>query len=805
MKLVHTITISVLTLLSCFNLHGQEKVYFRNLAPYFHIKGSEGPSEQFPLKHLKADVNIAATIADVTLTQQFVNTGHSPIEATYVFPGSTSAAVYAMKMVIGEREIQAEIKEKSEAQKIYKKARDKGQRASLLEQHRSNVFEMSVANLMPGDTITTIISYTEMIEPIQGRYKFVLPTTVGPRYKESSEEIYASNEKWVGNPYLTEGRKPNYEIQIDTKIATGVPIQSMRSVSHEVNIQYNDVNKCSISLKEHEKYSATRDYILEYYLRGREIETGILVKEGEDENFFTLIIQPPRKVENEMMPPKEYQFLIDISGSMSGFPLELSKDMMDKLLRNLKPTDLFNVNFFSSGSKKVFERSVPATDFNIRRAFREIDRLNAWGGTNLYRAFQSLVATEISDEFSRSIVVITDGYVMAEKEVFNIIEENIDNTNVFAFGIGAAVNRYLIEGMARKGMGQPFVVNPFIDPKEKAREFYDYIRSPALTNISVDFGENGVYDVFPNKIPDLMSERPIIIHGKYFGELSDTIRLSGNYGMGKYEVKVIPSNESKIENKALNYLWARNQIASLTDYTKGGVVERYETKRIGLKYSLLTDYTSFVAVDDEIVNASGNLSEVRQPIPLPFGVTNNAVGNYRASMNATGATSRCIGYGSNPIFLLTPWENMKHEFVNDFLPIYWQPSSLGYYELTISNVFNDTLFSELTEKTNYWLHLSELNEQANLYIVRVTASDGEAYGFEEAFSQIKDYKIRKISSPDLPQDLMYYFEMAEYYEDKNLLLDALSAYLIGTQHYPESKALREALDHFLIKNGFMSY
>ena len=176
--------ISALVFLFTWSLaSGQQQVSEdRTLSPYFIVVSDNPDTDRLPLKSTSAAVNISGVIADVLVTQVYKNDGKKPLEAIYVFPASTRVAVYGMKMTIGKRVIEAKINRRDEARKEYEKAKEAGKSASLLEQQRPNVFQMNVANIMPGDEIKVELKYTELLIPTDRVYEFVYPTVVGPRY-----------------------------------------------------------------------------------------------------------------------------------------------------------------------------------------------------------------------------------------------------------------------------------------------------------------------------------------------------------------------------------------------------------------------------------------------------------------------------------------------------------------------------------------------------------------------------------------------------------------------------------------------
>ena len=601
----------------------------KTLSPYFLVLSEETDLEQLPLKSTKADVSITGVIADVVVTQVYENTGKVPIEAIYVFPGSTRAAVYGMSMKIGERLVRAKIQERKRARKTYEKAKQQGKSASLLEQQRPNVFQMNVANIMPGDIIQVELRYTELLTPTEHVYEFVYPTVVGPRYSNQSLASAPKSERWIQNPYLEEGKPAPYSFDIDVHLSAGMPLKDLQSVSHKVDIKFEDKDRANVSLKPIEQAGGDRDFILQYRLAGEEIESGLLLYEGEEENFFLALLEPPKRVRAAEIPPREYIFIVDVSGSMRGFPLDVSKSLLRDLIGQLRPSDKFNVLLFAGSSSLLSTDSLPATQENVTRAIRHIDNQRGGGGTEVLPALRRALSIPQEEESSRTLVIVTDGYVSVEQEAFDLIRSRLGDANFFTFGIGSSVNRYLLEGMARVGLGEPFIVTRREEASETARRFRLYLESPVLTNIELDFDDFEVYEVEPPSIPDVIAERPIAVYGKWRGKPRGRIRIQGINGKGEYEdsINVAKAHPSET-NSALSYLWARQRIQLLGDYYKlfpnDERVE--EITALGLKYNLLTKFTSFIAVDEVIRRKEAPLKSVKQPLPLPKGVSKHAIG-----------------------------------------------------------------------------------------------------------------------------------------------------------------------------------
>ena len=602
----------------------------RTLAPFFFVDTDDPSVDQLPLKSVAAQVHIAGVIADVTIEQVYRNEGSRPLEAIYIFPASTRAAVYGMVMHTGDREIIAEIREREQARQEYEEARELGQTASLLEQERPNVFKMNVANILPGDSIAVRLSYTELLVPTEKQYEFVLPTVVGPRYSPEAVNEILGPDGGERIPHLHEGEDPNYTYAINMTLAAGLPLQDYNCPTHEVIVEKDTPDELRLTLDPAGGFGGNRDFILRYQLAGQQVESGLLLYEGEKENFFLLMAQPPARPELNQIPPREYVFVIDVSGSMRGFPLTVSKEMMKNLLGQLRPEDRFNVVLFAGAAAVLSDRSLPATQEYLDQAWTFIDGQQGGGGTELLiglnRAFNLPLAGE---GYARIVAVLTDGFVDFEAAAFKLVRQRLGQASLFAFGIGSSVNRFAIEGLARAGQGEPFVVLEGGQAIDEATRFQTYISTPILTQVEAGFEGFEAYEVEPAFIPDMLADRPIIVFGKWRGTAAGTVLLGGRTGDQAYGAQFdVSTVQAKPTNRALRYLWARHRIDQLSDDEQASYSDdqRSQITQLGLDYNLLTKYTSFVAIDRRIRNEDG-LETVSVPLPLPQGVEDSAVGN----------------------------------------------------------------------------------------------------------------------------------------------------------------------------------
>jgi Ca-activated chloride channel family protein len=617
--------VAIATLCSAASAQTQQD---KTLSPYFFVQG-DPDVDHLPLKDTRVEISISGVIADVRVVQTYRNEGSRPINASYVFPASTRAALYSMRMKIGDRVIVAKVKERETAKKEFDAAKREGKSASLLEQDRPNVFSMSLANIMPQDQIEIELRYTELLVPTDGVYEVVYPTVVGPRYSSEKESSAPKEDRLVKSPYTRQGEKPTSSLHISARISAGLPIQDFSCPSHQILPQWQGPTVAQLTLDDADPFQGNRDFILRYRLAGDQIASGLLLFQGEGENFFLYMAQPPQRVTTEDMPAREYIFVVDVSGSMEGFPLNTAKQLLRDLIGKLRPSDLFNVVLFAGDSSLLSPSSLQANQENVAKAIRLLEQQRGSGGTELLPAVKQAMSIPRQAGISRSIVLVTDGYISGEQGVFDYIRENLNQSNVFSFGIGSSVNRYLIEGVAKAGMGEPFIVTEESEAPAIAAKFREYIQSPVLTDIQIRSIGFDIYDVHPVKLPDLLAERPVILFGKWRGAVTGNIELRGKTGRGDYVTSLNVSDVQPDEaNRALRYLWARSRIAELSDYGSADVSpDRIkEITALGIKYNLLTRYTSFIAVLEEVRNQAGDARNVNQPLPLPLGVSDLAVG-----------------------------------------------------------------------------------------------------------------------------------------------------------------------------------
>lgn len=590
--------------------HGSER------SPYFEIHGDKN-IDSFPLKSSHSAVTITGPIARVELTQTYQNEGEATIDATYLFPTSGGAAVHGMTMKIGDRTIVAELQEKEEARKTFDKAKAENKSASLLTQRRANLFSMEVAQILPGDQLTLTLSYSEILKPNAGTYEFLIPTAIGPRYHEGTTAPAS-----VTNPFLAEGQKTLTRFSVEIALNSALPIKNLACPSHEqAKITFVSKNEAQLTLA---PTHPDRDFIVRYQLAGQKIQAGLLTHQGDSENSFLLQLEPPTSATPEDIPGRDFIFVIDVSGSMQGFPLNLAKDLFKDLARSLRPDDTFNMLLFAGSNQVLSSTSLPATDANTARAINFLDHAKGNGGTRLLSALDEALAMPHDRDRSRSLVLISDGFIAAEAEVFELIKDKANGTNIFPLGVGTSVNRHLLEGLSHFAGRDHFIVTHSTECDDAVKRFLKIIATPVLTNIQIKGEGVTLTDLVPARQPDLFAGQPLSLVGKWQGE-GGSITITGTTGGGQ---KISETFEiaAASTNPALPVLWGRTKVRELADFASlvDRESERQEVTALGLKYQLVTPFTSFVAVAPETRKITGTSVAVTQAKPLPKGVSSSA-------------------------------------------------------------------------------------------------------------------------------------------------------------------------------------
>ncbi len=595
-----------------------------------------------PLKHTDVHANISGPLARVTVTQEFENPFAEKIEAVYTFPLPADAAVDDMTMLVGERTIRGIIKTREEARKIYDDAKRAGHVASLLDQERPNIFTQSVANITPGAKVKITISYVETVPYEGGSYEFNFPMVVGPRYMPGKpvgkqgggwapDTTKVPDASRISPPVTPPGTRAGHDISVELKIDAGVPIEGLESKTHEVAIDRPGANRAVVRLRDLATIP-NKDFIVRYAVAGKRVDDAVLTYKNGKDGYLTLLLQPPDRVTPAEITPKELVFVLDTSGSMSGFPIEKAKETMRLALGGLNPRDTFNLITFSGDTHILFPEPVAATPENLRAAQEFLASRSGSGGTEMMRAIRAALAPSDHQGPMRIVCFMTDGMVGNDMAIISEVQQH-PNARVFAFGIGSSVNHFLLDNIARYGRGEVEYVGLKDDGSAAARRFHERVQSPLLTDIAIDWAGLAVTDVYPARVPDLFAAKPVVIAARYTTPGSGTIRLRGRMAGRDFSREIrVNLPQAQRENDVLGTLWARRKIADLMSQDFRGLqsgTPRADIKdqitKLGLEFRLMTQFTSFVAVEEKTVTEGGQPRQVQVPVEMPEGMSYEGV------------------------------------------------------------------------------------------------------------------------------------------------------------------------------------
>jgi len=618
---------------------------------------ADGKKINFPLLKSELVAKVKGDLATVTVKQTFTNPTDKPLHATYLFPMNQDAAVHNMVMEVGDERVEAKIHRIEEAKATFEQAKHEGKAASLLTEHRPNMFTQNIANLMPKLPVQITLTYSQVLPKIDGQYELVMPLVVGPRYQPPGAGVAptpvaqvhskASYGQWEVEklptyPEVTGLTLPESideeQVSIRVELDGGMPITEVSSKTHDISEKIPSETQRIIELLDG-KTIDNKDFVLRYRLSGKATQAGLLAHQDERGGFFSIQLEPPAVPTIKDIAAREMVFVLDTSGSMDGEPIAASKQFMTHALHNLRPNDYFRIIHFSNNAEEFTAEPVAATPESIRQGLHYIESLTADGGTEITPAIEQAFAKPAMQNTLRLVVFLTDGYIGNEAEVLAQIAGKIGDARIYALGVGTSVNRFLLDEMAIRSRGFARYIDPTEQADDVAIQLASKLENPVLTDISIDWGDLKVSDISPRTTPDLFAGGAVRIQGKYPTPGQHTIKVSGLVNGRKAQLPItvnLPASTNEQDNP-IPIIWARSQIADImrqlytppymrTDSAEDNVLKEKVT-RLGLDFSLTTQWTAFVAVSQKIVNARPEQAEhTNIPLPMVKGTTAKAYG-----------------------------------------------------------------------------------------------------------------------------------------------------------------------------------
>ena len=596
---------------------------------------------------LNTDVNITVNglVARVSVMQEFENDGQEWVEGVYVFPLPDEAAVDHMRMYIGDRFIEGEIREKEQARKEYEQAKSAGKKTSLVEQQRANLFTTSVANIAPGEKVIIEIEYLEDLQYDDGTFSLRYPMTLTPRYIPGQALPDRQGSGWSPDTTLVEdaslvtppmiSASKGHRISLQVSVNAGMPLEIIASRYHPVNVSEAN-GQYLVSLA---GGRAPMDHDFELLWRPVPSASPRAMAFSETINgephYLLMVVPPKSELVSGAMMPREMIFIVDTSGSMHGVSIQQAKQALQRALDGLRPGDTFNVIEFNSYTTPLFPASVPVNNANIIFAKTFVGKLNANGGTEMHSALAFALRTTPGEAFLRQIIFITDGAVGNEEGLFKLINTRLNGARLFTVGIGSAPNSWFMRKAAEAGRGSFTIISALHEVGEKMDRLFRKLENPQVTDIDVQWPSGVIVDSYPSVVPDLYLGEPITVKARASGEVrpGDVVRIAGNSIGGSWASELALAGNTP--SAGVGALWARARIAELLEQVRRGADEseiRAAAVETALAHHLVSKYTSLVAVDKTPVRPAGDpLTSEQVANLMPYGQNGAAIFGFPAT------------------------------------------------------------------------------------------------------------------------------------------------------------------------------
>jgi len=624
------------------------------------LKTAEGYADASRLG-VDVDLTVSGPTVRARVTQIFRNPTKDWVEAVYVYPLPSGGAVDTLKMVIGDRVVVGDIKERQQAKIIYEQAKQNGQKAALTEQERPNIFTNSVANIGPGETVLVQIEYQEPVAQSGNEFSLRVPMVVAPRYNPvpvvQSVDFRPDSGGWGASrsdPVPDRDRispevldpatnAPVNPTRITVRLQAGFPLGEVKSHHHAIKTEKADDSTSIIRLAEG-PVPADRDFELTWKPAAEKAPSvGLFRERVGDSDYLLAFVTPPAVEQAQQKPmPREVIFVIDNSGSMGGVSIIQAKASLIYALGRLQPNDRFNVIRFDHTMDVLFPSAVPADREHVGRATSFVDALQANGGTEMVPAMRAALSDNASDAgYVRQVVFLTDGAIGNEQQLFETINALRGRSRIFMVGIGSAPNTYLMTRAAELGRGTFTHIGSVEQVEERMRSLFAKLENPAVTNLTAKFSD-ATADITPAAIPDVYRDEPLVLAAK-LDKLSGSVEIKGRIGDRPWVVTLPLANAA--EGKGLSKLWARRKIADaeVARTTRQASPEDADKTilALALEHQLVTRLTSLIAVDRTPSRPEGAPLKVSElPINLPAGWDFEKVFGERPRLPATPAERR---------------------------------------------------------------------------------------------------------------------------------------------------------------------
>ena len=597
-----------------------------------------GEFEPVALTHTDVALDVRGLVASATVTQQYVNSSNAPIEAVYVFPLPQDAAVYDLEIRIGDRVIRSVIREREEAKRVYEAAKSAGQHTALVEEERPNIFTASVANIMPGDQIDVRLRYVEPLSWNDGKVRLTFPMVIGPRYIPGTVAVGHSGTGWAPDtdavadasritPHVrVPDSRPGHDLSLAVDLDPGFAFGTVKSISHTIEVKQLAGWRQHITLAD----GATipnKDFILEIeQAASAQPKTALFLSPEREtgETNFLLAAFPPTVAPTEQ-GPVEMLYMIDVSGSMEGTSITQARAALLQALDRLRPNDRFGILAFNHSYYEFSAAPLVASQENVSTARKFVENLQAGGGTEMLPALQHVMQKPQIPGYLRHIILLTDGDLGNEEQIFAALNSHLGGARLYTVAIGSARNFFLATKMAQFGRGTFTHIANVAEISEQMGHLLNSIESPVLTDVSLSFEGAQVADLYPERPPDLFLRQPLLIYGRIAQGQEGRVVLTAHAGNQPYQADFTIDTTSATFHPGITVLWARQRVENLMDQWRQSDESQRDSIRAAIvghaiRYRLVTRFTSLVAVEQQVVNPSGQSSTVAVRSELPEGM-----------------------------------------------------------------------------------------------------------------------------------------------------------------------------------------
>jgi Ca-activated chloride channel family protein len=568
----------------------------------------------FPLKHTAITAHVGGMMGIYEVEQTFENPFAEPIEAVYVFPLGDDGAVSGYSITIGERTITGEIKTKADARRIYTEAKATGHTAGLVEQNKPNIFTQHIANIAPRETVKIKIRYVELLDYDNGAYAMAVPLTVGPRYlpadRQGRNPVSASSMSYI------DSTRASSTVSFMATIDAGVPIVGVESPSHAIAAEAQTATRSVVTLAYGDEIP-NRDLIIRYKTAGPQTTVGLLTHKTAGDGYFMLAVQPKAEYRTGDITPREVIIVVDRSGSMDGQPLAQAKAVASAIIDSLSERDSFNVIAFASGVEAMSSKPIAGDADGKQRGIEYLKTLQSGGGTEMERGVARMLTETPGRDQIRMVYFLTDGFVGNDDVIVGAARKLLGTNRIFTVGIGSSTNRSLLDRLAQAGRGFASYLTLTESAEQLAKDLVLKSAYPYLTDVEVDWGGLAVEELTPEGVPDVFAGQPLVITGRYRRPGAAVITVRATTAGKRISIPIQVTLPQINDFEPVASLWARRQIEALEASEDSGAAK--QITELGLRFHLVTEYTSFVAVDRTRIVSNGNIRVVEQPAVLPEG------------------------------------------------------------------------------------------------------------------------------------------------------------------------------------------